>query len=734
MHMMRMLGSIIVAAALIRWPATPPPAPSVTAVEHYFGHAVIDPYRNLENLRDPAVQAYLRRETEYTDAVLANLGAGRETIRREVVHLNDAGDTIADVAAAGRKIFYLDQGHAGDARLMIADESGKAKPRVLLDPDALAKSTNSKLHLALDNVAPSPDGKYVAVGVVPGGAENDTDTRIVRVADGAILPDHLRRTWFGINAWSPDDKVVFYNQFRALLPGESTRDRELGSIAYRHEVGTTAPGVPVFGPGATPGLRFQPTDLPFVAVSPISRYAFGVVLPGTNPGEEIYVASLSSVLGNAPIVWRKIAGPSDQVTNFDIGSSTIFMLSFKNASRYKIVALDLNRTNETAQNGKTVVPASDVVLQQVAVAQDGLYVRGILGGLASLRKLPFRRDNSLGHAVDVSMPFKGAIPEFATDPKAPGAVLGIVSWIKPLRLYALNANGTLTDTRIRKPLVVDTSAYTTLELKSQSADGTNVPLSIVMRKDTKLDGTHPTYIEVYGAFGEDIDPYFLGERLAWLDHGGVWAVVHARGGGEYGEDWHRAGAGSEKNHTVEDLIGAARYLIAHGYTSSTHLAIGGTSAGTIAVGEAITSHPELFAAALDIGGVTDPLRLEVADPNGPANAHEYGSLETASGFASLYAIDPYQHLVDGRQYPSLLAVTGINDPFVAPWQPVKFAARLQADSSGGRPVLLRVDYGGGHGLRTASRSEAVSLLTDELSFLLWQCGSPLFAAIPQRAP
>jgi prolyl oligopeptidase len=338
-----------------------------------------------------------------------------------------------------------------------------------------------------------------------------------------------------------------------------------------------------------------------------------------------------------------------------------------------------------------------------------------------------------GTLTEVKLPFSGTIQEFTVWPSVPGAVIGLTSWTKPLRVYQLDAGGALIDTAIAKPPTYDVSQYTSIEVKAPSEDGTMIPLSIVMRRGTKLDGSNPVYLQAYGAYGFDIDPYFLGgvpPGLAWLDQGGIWAVAHVRGGGEYGEEWHLAGKGPTKHHTFEDAVGAARYLIAKGYTSPSHLAIEGTSAGGIMVGGAITRHPELFAAALDAFGWTDILRSEAADPNGVPNVPEFGSVTTEAGYNALYTMDAYQHITDGKAYPAVMAITGVNDPRVAPWHPAKFVARLQQASSSGRPVLLRVDYDEGHSGIGASDVQLQSLFTDMFSFLLWQCGSPLFAGIP----
>ena len=722
------LTVLITVAAMISWSAPPPPTPVKPVTNVYFGHRVVDRYQWLEKLNDPAVKKFFRQQADYTNAVLSRLGPGREKIRADVARLSDAGASVSTIFRAGNRIFYLERPPAAnDARLMVLDPG--SKPRLLLDPDALGKSTGSKAHLSLSNVLPSPDGAYVVVGIVPGGAEVETHTRVVNAASGSLLPEDLPRTWFGATAWAGDSKTFFYNQTPELKPGESQNDRELRSIAYRHTIGAIASDVPVFGIGLDPNVNFVPTDQPYIVISPVSPYAIGGISHGVQNEQTLYVAPTSAVLSAGPIPWRKIVDVGDDVTGFDLNGSIMYLQSHKNASHFKVMAIDLGDNGQTAANATTIVPTSQTVIQQIAVGQDGLYVRGLVAGLADLRKVPLSANGPTAAAA-VKLPFAGTLQEFATDPRVPGALLGLVSWTKPLLVYTLGANGALTDTGIVKPPKIDTSKYTSIEVKSRSDDGALVPLSIVMRRGTKLDGTNPTYLEAYGAYGLDIDPYFLRTQLAWLDQGGVYAVSHVRGGGENGEDWHVAGKDALKHHTFDDAVGAARYLIAQKYTSSAHLVIEGTSAGGIMVGGAITRHPELFVAALDVVGWTDPLRSEAADPNGTTNVPEFGSVSTKAGFNNLYEMDAYQHIVDGVKYPAVLAVTGINDPRVAPWHPAKFVARLQQATSSGRPVLLRVDYDAGHGLLAASRAQRIALLTDEFSFLMWQCGSPLFSGIP----
>jgi len=734
--MLHALAVILLATATFVWPTPPPPAPVKPVTNDYFGTKLVDSYQYIEKLTDPGVQSYIRDQADYTNSVLAKLGPGREKLRADITRLADAGSAVFSVSVVGPRIFYLERPPGvNDARLMVRDNP-TSTPRMLLDPDALAQQMGSKAHFSISTYVPSPDGAHIAVGIVPGGAEADTHTRVVSVASGTLLAEDLPRTWFGVTDWTPDSKAFFYNQLPELKPGESENDRELRSLTYVHVLGATGADSPVFGINLDPKIPFVPIDIPIVLGSPVSTYAVGENNHGVQNELTLYVAPVKDVVAGAAIPWRKVADVDDDVTGIDFHGTTLYMLTHKDASRYKVTAIDMSRPDQTAANAVTVVPAGDNVIQQVAAAGDGLYMRGILGGIATLRRVPFVTTTSgptnqiVAAPTDITLPFAGTLREFATDPRVPGAALGLVSWTKPLLIYSLDVQGTITDTGIRKPPNIDTSNYTSVEVKAKSADGTLVPLSIVMRRGTKLNGSNPTYIEAYGAYGINEDPYFLGTRFAWLDAGGIWAVAHVRGGGEYGEDWHVAGKGPTKQHTIDDAVAAAHYLIEQHYTSPAHLAIEGTSAGGIMIGGAITQHPELFAGALDVVGLTDSLRSEAADPNGNSNVPEFGSVKTQDGFKGLYVMDAYQHIVDGRKYPAVMAATGINDPRVAPWHPVKFIARLQAATTSGRPVLLRVDYDAGHGMLNTSRKQTISLLTDEFSFLLWQCGSPLFEGIP----
>ena len=262
-----------------------------------------------------------------------------------------------------------------------------------------------------------------------------------------------------------------------------------------------------------------------------------------------------------------------------------------------------------------------------------------------------------------------------------------------------------------------------METKAPSYDGTMIPLSLIYKKGTRLDGSHPALLSGYGAYSVTIDPSFSPRSVAWIEQGGIIAHAHVRGGGEYGEEWHRAGMLQNKPNTWRDFIACAEYLIKAGYTSSAKLAGEGGSAGGILIGRAFTERPDLFAAALDDVGLSDMIR-DMFSPDGPLNVPEYGDLKTRQGFQNLSEISAYYHVKNGVRYPAVMITTGMNDPRVVSWEPGKMAARLQAATAGSKPVLLRVDYHGGHGTIGGTNTQIEELLADQWSFLFWQFGIP----------
>jgi len=708
---------------------TPPPIPAPSPVtENFYGTQVTDPYRYFENMQNPTVQSFFRQQNAYARGVLAQLGSARQRLFARIKQLDNAGVSVSDLVLDPPYYFYLKlKPGENSQKLYIRRIDGTGGERVLVDPDRLASAGK---HYTINYFTPSLDGRYVAYGISEGGSEASV-IRIVQTDTGATLPDAIDRAYFvGVTSWLPDGKSFYYVRFPKLLPGQPETMKETRAVNYLHVLGRNPDqDVPVFGYNVNPNVKFAETDFPIVVYSPVSNYILGIIAHGVKNEVTIYdVASPPIASGDVP--WKLVATDADDVTAYDVKGGWIYLLTHHDAPTFKVVATSLASPNLGA--AQTIVPPSRDVVIADGVAADGLYIQSRQGGIGRISKIALAADGTPGGATAIRLPYSGSITASATDPRIAGAVFGLTGWTHSLLFYRVDANGRVFNTRLKPLAPVSAAAYTSSEVMARSQDGTMVPLSLVYRKNLVRDGSHPTYLEGYSSYGITIEPTFSTTRLAWLERGGVYAVCHARGGGWFGEDWHQAGMIATKHHTWEDFIACGQWLIDHKFTSPSHLAGEGTSAGGITIGRAITTRPDLFAAALDVVGVSNALRSEFT-PNGPPNIPEFGTVTNEAGFRALQTMDTYQHVVNGTPYPAVMLITGYNDPRVSSWELAKLTARLQQATTSGRPILLRVDYDAGHGFLAASRTQTEQLLTDEYAFLLWQCGDPAFKRIPTHA-
>jgi prolyl oligopeptidase len=706
---------------------TPPPVPAARPVGvTRYGISVTDPYRYFENMNDPVVINFFREQNQYARAVLGNLGTPRQQLFDRIAALDNTGSSVTDVTRDGPYFFYLKLNPGDNSPKLYVRNVEGGDERVLVDPQALATAGK---HYTINYFQPSLDGSRVAYGISEGGSEAAV-IHVVETATGRVLPDAISRAYYvGVTSWLPDNISFYYVRFPALKPGEPDADKETRAVAYLHVLGRNPDNdVPIFGYNANPKIPFGLTDFPIISYSPVSPYMLAVAVHGVQNEVTIYAAKTPPVT-SADVAWKPVATTADDITAYDLKGSTIYLLTHKNAPTFKVVATSLDAPNlATAQ---ILIPAAVPIVENISVAGDGLYVLSRNGGFGRITRVALGTGGAAGASTNLTLPFQGYINTIATDPREDGVTFGLTGWTHSQLIYMADANGTVTDTRLKAIANVDMSPYTSSEVMARSQDGTIVPLSIVYRKDLKLDGTHPTYLQGYGAYGIEINPGFSATRVAWMERGGVFAVCHPRGGGWFGEAWHQAGMITTKPHTWQDFIACGHYLINHHYTSSAHIAGEGTSAGGITIGRSITQQPHLFAAALDVVGASNAFRMEFS-PNGPPNIPEFGTQKNQVGFKALYAMDAYEHVIPGTAYPAVMLITGYNDPRVSSWELAKFTARLQKATTSGRPILLRVDYDAGHGFLAASRKQSEELLTDEYAFLLWQCGDPAFAEIPTR--
>ena len=699
----------------------PPPAPSKSVTETFFGTTVEDPYRNFENKDDPAVAAWMKAQSDRAHATLERI-PGRAAMLQSLVKYDAAvTERVSQVVRVPNDRWFLERrsATANQFKLFVRDGLG-GSDKVLVDPELLEKSTG-KPH-AINWFTPSGDGRIVAYGLSKQGSE-EAVLHLVDAQSGAEIGAPISRANYGAVDWAHDGKTFVFNRLQEMKPGMADTDKFQDSQVWMLKAGEPESKARVVFGTALKGLGIGAAESPAVSIGYDGRWAFGLVFNGTQRELTAFVSPQADMLAGRP-AWKKIITASDEVTGLAYHGDALYMVSHKGVARSQVLALDLKKPDMAS--ARVVVPASDRVVVNIAAASDGLYVETRDGNVKKL----YRQGYAGGAAREVKLPVEGSFQIFdgesgvaAADPRLPGVVIQLQSWVRAPQVYVAAADGGVRNTGLQPAGPYDAPAdVVATEVKVKAADGATVPLSIIHKKGVVLDGSNPTLLYGYASYGITEEPFFSVGRLAWLDAGGVMATANPRGSSVYGEDWYRGGYQATKPNTWNDFIACAEYLIAQKYTRPARLGILGGSAGGILVGRAMTTRPDLFAAVIDAVGANDMLRAE-STPNGVLNIPEFGSVKTEAGFKSLLAMSTYANIKPGTPYPAVLFMHGVNDPRVEVWNTTKTAARLMAATTSGKPVLMRLDYDAGHGIGNTKKQQ-LEERADFYSFLLWQMGVP----------
>ncbi len=674
----------------------PPKSEVRNVTDEYFGQKITDPYRWLENAKADETQKWFRAQADYARAYLDKLPM-RGDILKELSALSDVGTRVGSIQRRGKLYFYNRRApNENDFRIYVREGLSGAE-RLLVDPDKIASDGKRR---SINGFSVSQDGNYLSYISSVGGSENG-ELRVIEIATGKDTGEFIDRARFGAGDWLPDGKSFLYNRLQKLAPDAPPTDLYQKSRVYLHVLGTNADADKVvFGYEVNPKIKLGTTPLPFLAVPLASKYMFAIVNSGVSPNSELYVTPIAALKQTSPaaIEWRKIANLDDEVASFDIHGDDVYLTTYKNTPRYKVVHVSIK--NLDIKQADVVFPAGEAVVENIATARDALYVQMLDGGT---RKI-YRVDYKTKKAEPIRLPYEGSASIVGTYPDLDGVYFNLDSWTKSSANFLYDPKtASAANTNLVPPIAIDMSGIEVVNAKARSHDGAMIPLVIIYKKGLKRDGANPTLMNGYGAYGiENTSAFFYTSALPWLNRGGIIVRTGIRGGGEYGEEWHLAGKGATKSNTWKDFIACAEYLIAEKYTSPRHLGIIGGSAGGILISNAITERPELFGAAISAVGLNNALRAETTS-NGVPNIPEFGTFKTEEGFKALLAMDGYHKVKDGVKYPAVMLTHGINDPRVEPWMSAKMAARLQAATAGGKPVLLRVDYDAGHGIGSTKK-------------------------------
>lgn len=735
MHMNRLryiafflLLSVFVFAQTSPLPA-PPPTPKHPVTDEYYGVKVADDYRWLENWDDSAVKEWSHAENTRTREYLDHLPS-RAAIKERLQQLASAsGASYFRLQFRGGMLFAerFQPPQQQPALVVLRSADDPAIAKVVFDPNSAPGKGSS----SIDFFVPSFGGKYIAAAISENGSE-DAAAHVFDGETGKELGDVVPRVNFatagGSIAWKADSSGFYYTRY----PQGNERPPEDANFyqqVYFHKLGTDAKD----------DSYILGKDFPRIAeiqlhTSDDGRWLLASVANGDGGQFEHYLMDLDGR-------WTQITHFEDGVVSakFGVGErgvdGALYLLSRKDAPRGQILRMPLN--NLDLANAKVIVPQTTggpaetdrASIEDFIPTYGRLYVVDIIGGPMRVRvfgqktydRIPGGSTPVFGPLGEVPLPPVSAV--YGRVAIGGGdALFNITSYLEPPVWYRVDAE-TLKPARtaLFETSPVNYSDAEVVRAFATSKDGTRIPLNIIMRKGTQLDGTHPALLTGYGGFGISETPGFIGEftRL-WLDQGGIYVAANLRGGSDYGEEWHKAGNLTHKQNVFDDFLACAQYLVDQKYTSPAHLAIEGGSNGGLLMGAALTQRPDLFRAVVSHVGIYDMLRVEL-DPNGAFNITEYGTVKDPEQFKALDAYSPYHHVKDGTAYPAILMPTGENDHRVNPMQSRKMIARLQAADPNGHPILLRTTSSAGHGIGT-SLDERIEQQADVYSFLFDQLG------------
>jgi len=685
---------------------TAPPKAKVDAVEDTLhGHKIADPYRWLEDSTSADTQEYVRQELAYTRGVLDPL-PGREQIHQRLTQLFSIG-TIAAPQVAGKYYFYTRREGAQNQPVLFVREGITGKDRTLVDVNQMSSDGT----VALDWWFPSYDGKYLAYGTSPSGSEEST-LHLVDSATGKLLPDTIDRTRFASIAWKKDNSGFYYS--RHPKKGDVPAGEEVYHVKiFYHALGTDPDkDALVFDPMSLGGTH-NAQDIPAVQLADDDdRWLLITVFEGWAKSE-LYLQDLKA--GTPPV---ELTQKKEFIYNGEIFRGKLYISSNEDAPRFHLYAVDA--ANAKRENWKELIPQGDAVLQNASVLGEKLFLQYEKNATSQL-KLFALDGKPIG---DVALPAIGSVLGIGGKWDRKEVFYGFNSFTVPPSVYSYDLVDQKTALWDKVHTDLDPSAFEVTQVWYPSKDGTKIPMFLFHKKGIELNGKNPTLLTGYGGFNISLTPTFAAARFVWLEHGGVFAVANLRGGGELGEEWHRAGMLEKKQNVFDDFIAAAEFLISDKITDKDHLAIQGGSNGGLLMGAAFTQRPDLYRAVVCQVPLLDMLRyqnFQIAKLWIP----EYGSAEDAKQFDWLYAYSPYHHVKAGAEYPSILFMTADTDTRVDPMHSKKMAALMQAEAANGqsreRPILLRIESKAGHGAGKPITKQIEEQI-DIYSYLFWQLG------------
>lgn len=674
-----------------------PEAKRVDQVDDYFGTKVADPYRWLEDDNSDETAEWVKAENKVTFGYLEKIPF-RDKIKERLKKIWDY-PKYGVPFKKGENYFYFKNDGLQNQSVLYIQKGLDGKPEVFLDPNKLSEDGT----VALAGVSVSKDGKYFAYSIARSGSDWN-EVFFMDVESKEKLKDHLKWVKFSGMSWKDDG--VYYSRYDAPKEGDELSGKNEYHKVYYHKVGTS-----------------QNDD---ILIYENKKYPLRNYYAGTTEDESyLILTETESTSGNSLYVRKEDSDKKDFILiakGFDYDYNVIdnidnMLLVYTNykAPRYKLVMIDPEKPD--VKNWKDVIPEQKDVLQSVSLI-GGKIVAEYMHDAAS-RAYIYKYDGK--QIGELSLPGIGSMGGLSGKKDENTAFYSFTSFTFPSTIYKYDISKNKSEVYRKPEIDFDGTRYETKQVFYESKDGTKIPMFIIHKKGLKLNGSNPAYLYGYGGFNISLTPSFSLTRLILLENNFVVAIANLRGGGEYGEEWHKAGTKFRKQNVFDDFIAAAEYLIKDGYTSSKKLAIAGGSNGGLLVGACMTQRPDLFKVALPAVGVLDMLRYHKFTI-GWAWATDYGTSEESDEmFNYLYEYSPVHNVKKGTCYPATLITTADHDDRVVPAHSFKFAAELQAKQLCDNPVLIRIETKAGHGGGKPT-SKIIEEYTDVWSFMMYNLG------------
>ncbi|MDQ6788959.1 MAG: prolyl oligopeptidase family serine peptidase [Acidobacteriota bacterium] len=667
--------------------------------DDYFGTKVADPYRGLENSDSPETRAWINAENKITGDYLATIPE-RAKLKARLTELWNYEKYSAPFKQGKRYFYSKNDGLQNQSVFYVAD-SVTDKGRVLLDPNKL--STDGTV--ALSGMAISDDGNLMAYGLASAGSDWQ-EWHFRDVATGQDLPDVLKNIKFSGASWTKDEKGVFYSRFPEASDSSKLQAVNYYQKLYYHRLGT---------PQTEDALIYERPDDKEMSinggVTEDGRWLIINVGKGTAPMNMVYYKDLTKTDSTVMPLVDKLEADYSFIGN---DKSTFYFRSDKDAPTGKVIAVDVSKKDRT---WREIIPQAKETLGSVDFINNQFVGNYLKDAYTQIRIY----DINGKFVRNVDLPGIGTAGGFAGKRFDTETFYSYSSFNAPPTIYRYDMRTGKSEVFRKADVKFNPDDYEVKQVFYASKDGTKIPMFIVNKKGIKLDGNNPTLLYAYGGFNISLTPAFSVSRLAWLEMGGVYAVPNLRGGGEYGEEWHKAGTKLHKQNVFDDFIAAAEYLIANKYTRPAKLAISGGSNGGLLIGATLNQRPELFAAALPAVGVMDMLRFHKFTI-GRAWTSDYGSSEeSAEQFKAIYAYSPLHNIRRGGRYPAVLVTTADHDDRVVPAHSFKYTATLQEAQAGDAPILIRIETKAGHGAGKPT-SKIIEEQADIYGFLMKNLG------------